>query len=132
LRDWWLRRTVGGRITMVASTVTVLCLVLLARFAAGLVGTLLVDAADSELRVSLQNAVAAVTAGRPVSTAAGDAPARVLDRAGEPVDGGPRPVLDRADVVALDAGQGVLRLNDSPPRRWLGTVVSTPDGNQRL
>ena len=59
-RDWWLRRTVRFRITLVATTVTVLCLVLLARFISGLQGSLLLTAADTDLRAHLDTASAQV------------------------------------------------------------------------
>lgn len=132
LRPWWLRRSVRFRITLVATTVTVLCLVLAAQFSSTLLGTLLVDAADRDLRTALGSASAAVEAGRLPVTRAGDAPTRVLDRSGAPVDGGPPPPLTALEVARLDAAQGVLDTAVSPPRRWLGQVVSSPDGDQRL
>lgn len=132
VRGWWLRRTLRFRITLAVTAVTVLCLVVAARFASGLIGTLLVDAADAELRVSLRAEVADVAAGRPLPTTGRDTSVRVLDTAGDPVDGGPAPVLDPARIQALRSGQGVLGAVGEPPRRWLGVVVSAPDGSQRL
>jgi signal transduction histidine kinase len=58
--------------------------------------------------------------------------ARVLDTAGTPVDGGPPPPLSQAELRVLKAGTPVLRRAENPPRRWLGTVTSAPDGSQRL
>jgi signal transduction histidine kinase len=56
----------------------------------------------------------------------------VLDRAGDPLAGGARPALSRADLDDLQSGRPVLQPGDESPRRWLGVVVSTPDGSQRL
>ncbi|HEV3356955.1 MAG TPA: HAMP domain-containing sensor histidine kinase [Pseudonocardiaceae bacterium] len=132
LVDWWLRRTIEFRISVVATTVTVLCLALLAKLSSFLLGNLLVDAADRELTGSLAAATAAVSAGYPMPTPPFDTSVRVLDRAGNPVDRRPRPPLDAAQIDGLDAGQGIIDESGNPPQRWLGTVVSTPDGSQRL
>ena len=131
LRGWWLRRTLRGRITIVATTVTVLCLVGLARLAGPLLGALLVDAADTELRAEIAGTVATVAAGG-LPSAVGDGQVRVLDRTGRPLDGGPPPLLSPAEVGELEAGQGVLITSVTPPRRWLGAMVTAPDGSQRL
>lgn len=132
LRRWWLRRTVRSRITLIATTVTVLCLVALARFISGLQGSLLLDAADTDLGAHLSAASALVTQGRMPTSAAGDITIRVLDREGGPVDGGPAVALGPNQVQTLESGQGLLETSVSPPRRWLGTVVTAPDGSQRL
>lgn len=132
LRPWWLRRTVRSRITLVAVAVTVLSLVALARFFAGLQGSLLLDAADADLHDHLATAVAAVQRGRMPSSDPGDIAVRVLDRAGHPLDGGPPVPLTAHQVETLEAGQGVLDPAATPPRRWQGMVVTVPDGSQRL
>jgi signal transduction histidine kinase len=132
LRHWWLRRTVRSRITMVAATVTVLCLVALARFFSGLQGDLLLNAADADLGSHLSTATAQVEHGGTPTSAPGDITVRVLDRAGDPVDGGGPVPLDADQIQTLESGQGLLDSAPTPPRRWLGTVVSTPDGSQRL
>ena len=129
---WWLRRTIEFRITVVAITVTVLCLALLAKLSSILLGNLLVDAADRELQASLATATAAVSAGRTVPVPPFATSIRILDRAGDPVDGQPRPPLDGNEIDELESGQGVIDESGDPPLRWLGTVVSTPDGSQRL
>jgi signal transduction histidine kinase len=133
-RAWWLRQTLRFRITLVATTVTVLCLVAIARFASGLIDTLLLNATDDGLRAGLSTAAADVAAGRslPASVASAGTYVRVLDTGGAPTDGQPALPLDPADIQALDAGQGVLRAAAGPPSRWLGTVVSMPDGSRRL
>lgn len=129
---WWLRRTIAFRITVVATTVTVLSLALLAKLSSVLLGNLLVDAADRELTGSLATATAAVSAGHPLPAPPFETALRVLNRAGDPVDGQPRPPLDAADIDALESGQGIIDESANPPLRWLGMVVSTPDGSQRL
>jgi signal transduction histidine kinase len=133
LPGWWLRRTLRCRITIVATTVTVLCLIGFARLAGPLLGALLVDAADTELKAEIAGTVAVVAAGEtPSAVGAADGAVRVLDRAGHPLDGGPPPLLSAGAVRALEAGAGVLNTSADPPRRWLGAIVTTPDGSQRL
>lgn len=132
LRGWWLRRTVRSRITLVATTVTVLCLAVLAPFTSALQGTLLLDSADADLHARLQSGTAAVSSGQTPTSVPGDIVVRVLDRAGGPVDGGPAARLSVDQLTLLEGGVGVLDTAASPPRRWLGTVVSAPDGSQRL
>jgi signal transduction histidine kinase len=117
---------------MIATTVTVVCLVALARFFSGLQGSLLVDAADTDLHARVAAASALVSQGTWPTTAAGDITVRVLDTAGGPVDGGPTLPLTWHQVETLEAGEGVLDSAVTPPRRWLGAVVSAPDGSQRL
>jgi signal transduction histidine kinase len=132
LRHWWLRRTVRSRIALIAATVTLLCLVALARFFSGLQGSLLLDAADTDLGSHLATAAELVARGGTPTSSPGDITIRVLDRAGDPMDGG-RPVpLDTSQIEALESGQGVLDSAASPPRRWRGVVATTPDGSQRL
>jgi signal transduction histidine kinase len=128
----WLRRTLRFRISSVATAVTLVVLVLLAVQTSRLVGPLLVSSADAQLRSILDTAVTHVREGAaPADTPAG-VRARVLDTSGTPVDGlGPSP-LDRSDVGTLKAGTPVLRLDEDPPQRWLGTVATAPDGTQRL
>jgi signal transduction histidine kinase len=132
LHGWWLRRTVRSRITLVATTVTVLCLVLLARFISGLQGNLLLTAADSDLHAHLSTASAQASHGGLPTTVPGDITIRVLDRAGTPVDGGPPVRLSTGQVRTLEGGVGVLDTSAAPPRRWVGTVITTDDGSQRL
>jgi signal transduction histidine kinase len=129
---WCLHRTVEFRITFVATTVTVLCLVFLAKLGSFLLGSLFIDAADRELQGSLRSAGASVSAGRAPATPPFETSVRVLDRAGDPLDGHPRPPLSATQIQDLEAGLGVVQESVDPPLRWLGTVVSTPDGSQRL
>ncbi|HEV7652227.1 MAG TPA: HAMP domain-containing sensor histidine kinase [Actinophytocola sp.] len=128
----WLRRTLRFRISSVTTAVTLVVLLLLAVQTSRLIGPLLVSSADAQLRSILATAVTHVhEGGAPVDTPAG-VRARVLDTAGSPTDGlGPSP-LNRDDVDTLKAGTPVLRLDEDPPERWLGTVATAPDGTQRL
>ncbi len=129
----WLRRTLRFRITSVATAVTLVVLLLLAVQTSRLIGPLLVSSADAQLQSILDAAVTHVRAGTPPADAPVGVRARVLDTAGDPVDGlDPPQQLDTADVRTLKAGTPVLRLQDDPPLRWLGTVASAPDGAQRL
>jgi signal transduction histidine kinase len=129
----WLRRTLRFRITSVATAVTLVVLLLLAVQTSRLIGPLMVSSADAQLQSILDSAVTHVRAGTPPADAPVGVLARVLDTAGDPADGlDPPPQLDTADVRTLKAGTPVLRLQDDPPLRWLGTVTSAPDGAQRL
>ena len=125
--SWWRGRSLQARITVLAATITLACLLGLAALAASSLSPLLIDSVDRELVSALGPAGAEVSAGRPLSGAA-PVTLRVLDIAGAPVDGGAPAGLGPADVSALKAGQPVQR----DGARYLGTVVSTPDGSQRL
>jgi HAMP domain-containing protein len=128
----WLRRTLRFRITSVATAVTLVVLLLLAVQTSRLIGPLLVSSADAQLQSILDDAVADVRAGKLPADAPVGVRARVLDTAGLPKDdAGPAP-LNAGDVRTLKAGTPVLRLQDDPPLRWLGTVATAPDGSQRL
>ncbi|MFD1150441.1 two-component sensor histidine kinase, partial [Saccharothrix hoggarensis] len=111
-RRWWLRRTLRFRITVVATGVALLCLLAFTLLAPNLIGLVQVSAVDSEL----------AKGGR----------ARVLDTAGNPLDGGPRPDLTAADIRRLKAGEPVLRIDGPSAHRWIGRVEFAPDGTPRL
>lgn len=128
----WLRRTLRFRITIVGTVVTLVVLLSLALVTSRLIGPLLVASADAQLEPILRTALADVRAGRVPDAGPVGMQARVLNTAGTPVDDGPPPPLAAADLRALKAGTPVLRLSEDPPRRWLGTVVTAPDGSQRL
>lgn len=128
----WLRRTLRFRITTVGTAVTLVVFLTLAFVTSRLIGPLLVSAADAQLRPILETAIAEVRDGRAVHAGPPGMEARVLDTAGTPVDDGPRPPLSGAEMRVLKAGTPVLRLSENPPRRWIGTVVTAPDGSQRL
>ena len=118
------------RITLLATAVTLACLLGLATVAGQGLGPLLTHAMDDELRTGLSTATRAVVAGRtPVSPDGLEV--RVLDTAGTSVDDGAAPNLSRAAVRTLKAGDPTTT-DDHGPVRWHGTVVTAPDGSQRL
>lgn len=124
---WWRGRTLQARITVLAATITLGCLLGLAALAAAKLEPLLIDSVDRELSNALGPATGEVGAGRPLSGAA-PVTLRVLDTAGGPVDGGTPTGLEKADVDALKSGLPVQH----DGARYLGSVVSAPDGAQRL
>lgn len=128
----WLRRSLRFRITMVGTAVTLVVFLTLAFVTSRLIGPLLVSAADAQLQPILTAALAEVRTGEPVKAGPVGMEARVLDTAGTPLDGGQPPPLSDGELRELKAGTPVLRLSENPPRRWIGTVTSTPDGSQRL
>jgi signal transduction histidine kinase len=128
----WLRRSLRFRITTIGTAVTLVVFLTLAFVTSRLIGPLLVSAADAQLEPILDTAISEVRAGNTVDAGPVGMEARVLDTAGTPVDGSPSAPLSGADLRTLKAGTPVLRLSENPPRRWIGTIVSTPDGDQRL
>lgn len=127
---WWARRSVRLRITALATSVTVACLLALAALAGGRLGGLLLESVDDELSAALRVAAEDVRAGRP--PAEPDAlRVRVLDTAGQPLDRRPPVSLTAGEVRTLKAGLPV-RVDADPPVRWHGTVATAPDGSQRL
>ncbi|MEC3980120.1 ATP-binding protein [Amycolatopsis sp. H20-H5] len=127
--SWWRRRSLQVRITLLGAAVTLACLLGLAALAAGKLEPLLIDSVDGDLTTALHSASADVATGRPL--AASGVTVRVLDTAGSPLDGSPPAPLGSGDIRALKAGEPVTT-GPEPRWRWLGTVVSTPDGRQRL
>ncbi|GAB3504084.1 sensor histidine kinase [Amycolatopsis cihanbeyliensis] len=132
-RHWWLRRSLRFRITLLAVTITLAFLVGLAALAGKLLGPLLVQSVDEELREALAPASQEVSQGYHPPERSMRVPVRVLDTAGTPVDGGGATGLDAEEIDALKAGLAVRdRERDGPHWRWLGVVVTAPDGYQRL
>lgn len=129
---FWRRQTLRFKITLTAAAAAVGGLLALAAITPALVGVFLVDAADTELRAALNRSVPRVAEGAVRLPESVDVQLRVLDTSGAPVDSRPVPRLSPADVTALKSGLDVLRENDEPPHRWLGRVVTAPDGSQRL
>ena len=130
-RDWWARRTLRVRITLTVGAVALVALLALSRLAAVLAYGALLDTADQELRARAAAAAGELAAGRAVG-----AGVRVVDSAGDPVDGGPALPLDAAQIRRLGAGEGVTAERsaapDGPqPRRWLAVPATAPDGSQR-
>lgn len=127
----WRRRSIRFRITTVVTAAVLLVLLGVAWLLSALVGPLLVQSTDAELHDALATAVTRVTHGD-TRLPARDVRLRVLDTAGRPVDGRGPPGLSAANVQALKSGLAVLRTADDPPHRWVGTVVTAPDGARRL
>lgn len=109
---------------------TLACLLGLAVLAGGRLDPLLVGSVDEELSGALAVAAADVVAGRTPASSDG-LPVLVLDTAGKSLDGSPGVALDNDTVRTLKAGQPV-RVDGARPMRWHGTVVTAPDGAQRL
>ncbi|MGB3443715.1 MAG: two-component sensor histidine kinase, partial [Actinophytocola sp.] len=128
----WLRRSLRFRITTVGTAVTLVVFLTLALVTSRLIGPLLVTAADAQLQPILAEALADVRAGRTVDAGPVGMEARVLDTAGAPADGGEPPPLSPPELRELKASTPVLRLSEDPPRRWLGTVATAHNGEQRL
>jgi signal transduction histidine kinase len=117
-RQWWFRRTLRFRITVVATGVAWLCLMALTSLAPSLIARVQISAVDSELTKAV---------------ALGSGPAvRVLDTAGGPLDGLPAPDLTRSEVRTLKSGRPVLREDGVSAVRWQGRVDTAPDGTPRL
>lgn len=127
--SWWRRRSLQVRITLLAATVTLGCLLGLAALAGDGLEPLLIQSVDDELGAQLRAATAEVAAGRPPPDAS--VTVRVLDTAGGPVDGLPPAALGPTEIRALKAGESVTTGGEHR-WRWAGTVVSAPDGQQRL
>jgi signal transduction histidine kinase len=128
---WWLRRSLRLRITLLAAAVTLACLLGLALLGGRGLGPLLIHSVDRELTEALAPAGAEVVAGRLPAPPPGVA-VRVLDTAGTPVDGLGPVALDPGQVRTLKSGEPVRTDADGTRSRWLGSVVTAPDGSQRL
>ncbi|MFI2486651.1 sensor histidine kinase [Promicromonospora kroppenstedtii] len=131
----WSGVSLRLRITLLATAVTLACLLGLATAAGRGLGPVLTDAVDDELHVALATAAGDVAAGRTPDSADG-LEVRVLDTAGDAAGDGagvaaPAPVLTRDQVRALKAGTPVTA-GGAQPVRWHGVVTTAPDGSQRL
>ncbi len=147
VREWWARRPLRVRITATVGVVALVSLLALNQLAAGMVMWALLDTADQELRDVAARAVPQLAAG---ATAVPGV--RVVDSAGDPVDGGPPLPLDEVQVRALAAGHGVTVAAVPPPgaspsdgpssgtspsdaghqRRWLAVPAVARDGTPRM
>ncbi|MCO1577003.1 HAMP domain-containing histidine kinase [Crossiella sp. SN42] len=142
LRRWWIRRTLRARITMVVAVVALLVFGWVAQVTSAIFASALTDQVDGQLRATLDTAAADITAGRPAPSGQRDQQIRVLDSAGGPIDGGDAPRLTDWQIRDLRAGKGVSVFpmyahrgepeQSGPAVRWVGRVVSVPDGSQRL
>ncbi|WP_285107263.1 HAMP domain-containing sensor histidine kinase [Promicromonospora sp. MEB111] len=126
----WAGFSLRLRITALATAVTLACLLGLAMVAGRGLAPLLTGAVDDELRTALSGAAHDVVTGTEPASADG-LEVRVLDTAGGAVDDAPPPALTRDQVRALKAGTPVTA-GDRRQVRWQGSVVTAPDGSQRL
>lgn len=135
LRAWWVRRTLQFRTSAVATLVALVGLGVLAHISVGLIGWLLIESVDTELRSKVDTTARQVAAGiAPNRLAGGEI--RILDTAGEPVDGLSPPELASWEISALKSGEGLLDTSsygvDQGLYRWVGVVVPDPAGSPRL
>lgn len=120
------------KITVPTAAVTLVFLLGLAVLAGRGLGPLRMKSVDIELTGALGPAGASVSQGRLPEPVEGIT-IRVLDIAGSPVDGGgPVTDLGPADISAVKAGESVNTGGHEPRLRWLGRVVTSPDGTPRL
>lgn len=131
MTGWWSRRTLAFRVTAVVGLFMLAGFAALATVAVRAVDSELTETVDAELRAAVAGAAPLVGQGRGVPFD-GDPQVRVLDTAGQPVDGGPGLGFDRGDVRGLLAGDGVFTQVGRTSWRWVGEVVTAPDGAQRL
>jgi two-component system OmpR family sensor kinase len=147
LRRVWAARPLPLRVAAVVTVVGLVLFLLLARASTAVMTRTLTYALDSELVAAVTAAGPAVTAGRPAPPRppGDEIRVRVLDRAGNPVDGSGSTPLSASDIRQLLAGQAVWTCGSATsepptfepgrshgPTRWLGRVVSAPDGTPRL
>ncbi len=128
---WWSRRTLAFRVAAVVGLLMLAGFTALSVVAVQAVDRELTGTVDTELHAEVAGAAPIVMAGRAVPFD-GDPQVRVLDIAGAPVDGGPGLGFDRGDVRGLLAGQGVFTMVGGTTWRWVGEVVTAPDGSRRL
>jgi signal transduction histidine kinase len=132
LRAWWRRRSLRVRITVVVGGVALVALLALSRLGVGLLYTTLLGAADAELRGQAEIVAGRLTSGETVN-APGIAPSiRIVDVAGNPVDGrGPLPLQAR-NVRRLAAGEAESVFRGRDATRWIAESVVMPDGTTKL
>ncbi|MER6992911.1 HAMP domain-containing sensor histidine kinase [Saccharopolyspora hirsuta] len=132
LRRWWRRRTIQFRTSVVAAVVALIGLGVIAHASTGIVGWLMIESVDADLRRTATATAEQIERGAaPAELARPDI--RVLDVAGAPLDSLPAPGFHRWQVDELRAGSGVLAFD--PPtdlHRWRGVVVPAPDGQPLL
>lgn len=131
MRGWWSRRTLAFRVTAAVGLLMLAGFTVLSFVAVRAVDRELTGTVDAELRAAIDGAAPIVVDGRAVPFD-GDPLVRVLDTAGQPVDGGPGLGFGRGDLRGLLAGEGVFTQVGGTSWRWAGEVVTAPDGSPRL
>ncbi|MFB9907304.1 sensor histidine kinase [Allokutzneria oryzae] len=129
---WWHRRSLRGRITMVAAAAALGGFLVLAQVMSSVLTSGLTEQMDTQLNSVLRSAASAVAEGRPAETRQGGVQVRVLDTAGKPLDGVGEVDLYLTEVRQLLAGKPMTVYRGYGATRWLPSVVSAPDGSQRL
>jgi two-component system OmpR family sensor kinase len=128
---WWAARGLRFRITVVVGVVALVALLALSRIGVGLLYSTLLGAADEELRVDASAVVTRLEAGDlPIDLRTPSV--RIVDTAGDPVDGGPALPLEVGQIRALAAGDGVISGRADELRRYLAVAAVVPDGSTRL
>jgi signal transduction histidine kinase len=116
---------------VVVGVAAAVVLVVLGRLAVGVLASALVAAADAELERHAEVAVSQLATGATPQSLAGPN-LRVVDTAGEPVDGGQLLPLSTAQVRELEGGKALVAGGPDGLRRWLAAPAVLPDGTTRL
>ncbi len=130
-RRWWTARTLRARMAVVVGVAAAVVLVILGRLAVGVLASALVGAADAELQRHAEVAVAQLATGAAPGALAGPS-LRVVDTAGQPVDGGPTLPLSPGQLRELAGGEALVAGGPDGLRRWLAAPAVLPDGTTRL
>lgn len=130
-RRWWAARTLRARMAVVMGVAAAVVLVVLGRLAVGVLASALVGAADAELHRHAEVAVSQLAAGAAPSELAGPN-LRIVDTAGQPVDGLPALPFGPAQVRELAGGEAMVAGGPDGLRRWVAEPAILPDGSTRL
>lgn len=116
---------------VVVGVAAAVVLVVLGRLAVGVLASALVGAADAELQRHAEVAVSQLAAGAAPTALAGPN-LRIVDTAGQPVDGLPALPLSPAQVRELAGGDAMVAGGPDGLRRWVAEPAILPDGSTRL
>lgn len=131
MSGWWAARGLRFRITVVVGAVALVALLALSRVGVGLLYSTLLGSADEELRVDASAVVTRLEAGDPAADLRTPS-VRIVDTAGDPVDGGQALPLEPGEIRKLAAGEGVISGRDDQLRRYLAVPAVVPQGSTRL
>ncbi|MBW0119010.1 sensor histidine kinase, partial [Pseudonocardia sp. KRD-169] len=118
MRTWWAARGLRFRITVVVGGAALVALLALSRLGVGLLYSTLLAAADEELRADAAAVVVRLEAGE-VPASLRVPTVRIVDTAGDPVDGGRALPLEQREIRTLAAGDGVVVGSFDELRRYL-------------
>ncbi|HEY0811665.1 MAG TPA: HAMP domain-containing sensor histidine kinase [Pseudonocardia sp.] len=116
---------------LVVGVAAAVVLLVLARLCAGLLASALLASADAELGQQADTAVTQLAKGVLAADVA-ESELRIVDTAGQPVDGRPALPLSPAQMRELESGKPVLAGGADGLRRWLAKSAVLPDGTLRL